>query len=199
MSDRSASGGLGKKASCSTSIFLDVSKTSVPCLFFRSGVNIALGLNLFLAYLASDHSDFLSITYDTLSLCASLCALEITLALVCLACCSLCKLGSVGLDVHRLCAYLTLSIASLHLSVKPGIDLAHMTAVGIVSLIAFWIAVVMSLVTWSKSSLDLMCWLLRRPPWSVCVNTLMSISLYFLFTTLGRSIVWYSRVVAIRK
>jgi hypothetical protein len=43
----------------------------------------------------------------------------------------------------------------LKLSVKPGIDLAHMTTIVTVSSIAFWIAVVMSLVTWSKSLLDL--------------------------------------------
>jgi hypothetical protein len=176
--DRSASGGLGKKASYSTSIFLDVSETSVPCLFFRSGVNAVLGLPLFLAYFASDHSDFSSVTCDTLSLCASLFAREITLALVCLACCSSCKLDSVGLDLHRLCAHLTSSIASLHLSVKPGIDLAHMTAVGIVSSIAFWIAVVMSLVTWSKSSLDLMCWLLGSPLWSAWLQSEQSMILF---------------------
>jgi hypothetical protein len=69
--------------------------------------------------------------------------------------CSSCKLDFVGLGLHRLCAYLTSSIASLQLSVKPGIDLAHMTTIVTVSSIAFWIAVVMSLVTWSKSLLDL--------------------------------------------
>ena len=137
MSDRSASGGLGKKASCNTSIFSDVSKTGMLCLFFRSGVNAALGFPLFLAHFTSDHSDFSSVTCDTLSLCISLFAREITLALVCLACCSSCKLDSIGLDLHRLCAYLTSSIISLHLSIKPGIDLAYMTAMGIVSSIAF--------------------------------------------------------------
>ena len=71
-----------------------------------------------------------------------------------------------------------------------------MTAVGTVSSIAFWIAVVMSLVTWSKL-LDLMCWLLGSPLWSAGVNILMSTSLYFLRTTLGGSVVRYSRVVAI--
>ena len=150
MSDRSASGGLGKKASCSTSIYSDVSETSVPCLFFRSGVNAVLGLPLFLAHFASDHSDFSSVTCDTLSLCASLFAREIILALVCLAYCSSCKLDSVGRDLHRLYVHLTLSIVSLYLSVKPGIDLVYMTTVGIVFLVIFWIIVVMSLVTWSK-------------------------------------------------
>jgi hypothetical protein len=78
--------------------------------------------------------------------------------------------NSVGLDHHRLCAHLTLSIASLHSSVKPGIDLAHIATVGIVSSIAFWIAVVMSLITWSRSFLDLMCWPLGSPSWSAPVN-----------------------------
>ena len=124
---------------------------------------------------------------------------EIRLALVCLACCSSCKLDSVGLDLHRLCARLTSSIASLRSSVKPGIDLAHMIAVGIVSSIAFWIAVVMLFVTWSKSILDLMCWHFGSPLRSVYVNISMSISLYFLCMTFGGSLVRYSRVVAIGK
>ena len=137
MSDKLASSGLRKKASYNTSIFLDVFKTSVPCLFFRLSVNAALGLPLFLAYLASDYSDFLFVTCDTLSLCAFLFALEIILALVSLACCNSCKLNFISLDVYLLCAYLTLFIASLHLSVKLSINLAHMIAVSIVSSITF--------------------------------------------------------------
>jgi ABC-type Fe3+ transport system permease subunit len=97
---------------------------------------------------------------------------------------SLYKLDSVGLDLHCLCTYLTSSIASLHSFIKLGIDLVYMIAVGIVSLIAFWITVVMSLVTWSKSSLDIMCWLLGSRLWSAYINTLMSTFLYFLCTTL---------------
>jgi hypothetical protein len=52
------------------------------------------------------------------------------------------QLNSVGLDLHRLYAYLTLSIVFLY-SVKPGIDPAHVTTVGTVSSIAFWIVIVM--------------------------------------------------------
>ena len=145
MSDKSASSGLGKKASYSTSIFSDISETNVPYLFFRSGINVALRLPLFLAYFASDYSDFSSVACDTLSLCTSLFAREITLTRVCLTYYSSYKLDSVGLDLHRLYARLTSSIISLHSSVKPDIDLVYITAVGIVSSIAFWIAVVIRL------------------------------------------------------